>query len=852
MFDDSPILINVLGELQVTKDGAACELPASRKTRALLAFLAVTGRPVRREKLCDMFWEIPDDPRGSLRWSLSKIRTAIRFGEEDPLQADRNTVLLRPDAFRLDYNAIANLGLAQVERLDADSLCSAAKLIRGEFLEDLAMPNCPGFEAWRRSFADTVDIMARRIFRTLTQKFEDRPEQALRYLHALQKLDPGDETLRQEAERLALAARTGAMHAVASISQPQPTSLPPAVMYTHREGRLEISSLANRFSRKQPVSVMALEVSHPLQAIEAHDPEMVLAALQPIIELIENTAIEFDGSILSRNQAEFVIEFGAGQPMEDYARRACQAALRLRDIVEASSDKLARLRIAIDTGDAIVCRSSNSNSGSIEVTGAPARLAPQILRLLREGMIVATERTRDAAGGYILMSAAAKSQLGTGIQDHILYEVEAERTGPTRWHLRNERALTSLVGRSAEMQLLRDCWRRSQAGQGAAIAIVGEAGVGKSRVCSEFIKIAKASDAIVAQGGALEADISESYGLIRKLIRSLCGISQSISNPMVSAILDRSLNELGADRHLRQELTSLFEPPIPHASGHGISPAHALGKSIGAIIALVSNQRPLVIIAEDLHWADSGSRRVIETLGEEIARYPILMLSTTRSIGDAGRALKFRTTLQLECLDSESATSMAEMLLGPGPGMDALAEQLAAHSGGNPLFLEETVMMLVQAGILVGRSGGFRLVQSPGQFETPPSAQAIASVRMGALSAEERDTLEIAAVIGTEVPRTILELACERSPDELTRIVNTLKSSGFLVDLHDFPVKSFGFRNALIQTAIRDGLLRERLLVLRKRVHDAAKLHHHKLDSHQDKHASDLAQAKYFLQKIAS
>lgn len=204
---DPHIGIHVLGELQIRRSGNLCELPPSRKTRALLAYLAVTGRPHRREKLCEMFWELPDDPRGSLRWSLSKIRSVIRTGDEDPLDADRNTVLLRPGTYALDYSEIANLGPAQFERLDTPRLRRIAETLRGRFMEDLAMANCMAFEAWRVSHADAVDIAARRLYRTLVDRLRDSPEEALPYLHALQQIDPEDPALASEAEVLTNALR---------------------------------------------------------------------------------------------------------------------------------------------------------------------------------------------------------------------------------------------------------------------------------------------------------------------------------------------------------------------------------------------------------------------------------------------------------------------------------------------------------------------------------------------------------------------------------------------------------------------------------------------------------------------
>src|SRR5262245_4886035 len=141
----SRLEIRVLGALSASRDGRSLSLPASRKTRALLAYLAVVGRPTRRDHLCELFWEIPDDPRASLRWSLHKIR---KITNGDGLVADRSQVLLNPQAIDLDYTRVSRLQPGDIARLDTPALDSLVGAFAGEFLEDLCLPHCQKFEAW--------------------------------------------------------------------------------------------------------------------------------------------------------------------------------------------------------------------------------------------------------------------------------------------------------------------------------------------------------------------------------------------------------------------------------------------------------------------------------------------------------------------------------------------------------------------------------------------------------------------------------------------------------------------------------------------------------------------------------
>ncbi|MBP2314561.1 alpha/beta hydrolase [Azospirillum soli] len=214
--------VGVLGPLRVVREGQAVSLPPSRKTRALLAYLAVQGRPQRRERLCEMFWEVPDDPRGSLRWSLSKIRQVLKHGDADPIEARRDTVLLRTDDIELDCRKLSGLNADALANVDTGALERAAAAFRGAFLEDLYLPRCPDFEAWRVAHADRLEILRMKILRVLVQRLRDEPERALPYAHTLRELGPDDSTLTRAAEELASAARASVVASAPAHSAPAP------------------------------------------------------------------------------------------------------------------------------------------------------------------------------------------------------------------------------------------------------------------------------------------------------------------------------------------------------------------------------------------------------------------------------------------------------------------------------------------------------------------------------------------------------------------------------------------------------------------------------------------------------
>ncbi|TIV28808.1 MAG: alpha/beta fold hydrolase, partial [Mesorhizobium sp.] len=222
--------LRVLGDFQVTRDGQPLDLPPSRKTRALLAYLGVTGRQHQRERLCEIFWDIPDDPRGALRWSLSKIRQVLA-ADESALSADRNAVVLN---IATDYAQLAPLVKADLSSHSTDELEAVLASIRGGFLADLSLERCFDYEAWRQAIASEVEIVELGILRELVERLPGEPRRALPFARRLRRLLPDDAGLAAETEALEEKVRSAAAQATGRAPQsalptPQQPSKPAAL-----------------------------------------------------------------------------------------------------------------------------------------------------------------------------------------------------------------------------------------------------------------------------------------------------------------------------------------------------------------------------------------------------------------------------------------------------------------------------------------------------------------------------------------------------------------------------------------------------------------------------------------------
>jgi pimeloyl-ACP methyl ester carboxylesterase/DNA-binding SARP family transcriptional activator len=204
----SLLQIKVLGELTVLRGDEEIILPPSRKTRALLAYLVVVNRRLRREHLCRMFWDVPDDPRAALRWSLTKLRHVLNEnGNESCLKTDRGGVFVDVGKLDVDLLRVAHLRAEDLPSLDTVSLEALATAFRGQFLEGLKLPRCPVFEAWRTLHADSLNRTRSLILQTLVERLRHEPERALPYAHDLKSLDLTDAQDSFELKSIAASGR---------------------------------------------------------------------------------------------------------------------------------------------------------------------------------------------------------------------------------------------------------------------------------------------------------------------------------------------------------------------------------------------------------------------------------------------------------------------------------------------------------------------------------------------------------------------------------------------------------------------------------------------------------------------
>jgi DNA-binding SARP family transcriptional activator/class 3 adenylate cyclase len=424
---DQTLEIRVLGEFAVRRDGKDISLPPSRKTRALLAYLAVVDRPHRRERLCRMFWDVPDDPRGALRWSLSKIRQVVNSGEREALVADRNSVTLRSSSIAVDLRRVRAIG--DVASLDLAELDGIVRAFKGGFLENLSLPNCPEYEAWRLSHVHEVDLLKAGVLRTLIERLQGEASRALPYAHALQAMYPEDETLAAAVGALAERAHQQAVALPTPKFRGAGFGMPPTepMPMLDRSLALDIRLSGTEAERKH-VTILSVDIVSPLDAFASMDPKLVVRQIDPLIESTFGI-IELHGGIVSAfGDSRITAVFGASPASGHHAVSACRAALVVKSTIEGQSDGSVRVRAGLDTGEVIIQRRRRGGTERIEVTGAAARTASRLAQSLRRGALAVTDRTRAAVAGLVDMTPLSRSDTPRFDRDEKAYELQSTKT----------------------------------------------------------------------------------------------------------------------------------------------------------------------------------------------------------------------------------------------------------------------------------------------------------------------------------------------------------------------------------------------------------------------------------------
>jgi class 3 adenylate cyclase/tetratricopeptide (TPR) repeat protein len=581
--------------------------------------------------------------------------------------------------------------------------------------------------------------------------------------------------------------------------------------------------------RKQ-VTVLFADLKGSMELLADRDPEEARQLLDPVLERMMAAVHRYEGIVNQVMGDGIMALFGAPIAHEDHAVRACYAALAMQDAMRRYSDELRRthgievpIRVGLNSGEVVVRAIDSSLHMDYSAVGQTTHLAARMEQLATPGSIRLTADTLRWAEGFVQVNALGPVPV-KGLPEPVnVFELVGATAVRGRLQAADARGLTRFVGRQPELAALRAVLERAGAGHGQVVAVVGEAGVGKSRLVYEFIHSHHTPGWRVLESASVSYGKATPYFPVIDLLKRYTHVEDHDDTRTVRAKVTGQV--LTLDEHLQDTIPALLalldvlpdDSPFPH-----LDPAQRRRRTLEAIKHLLlreSQGQPLCLVFEDLHWIDAETQALLDSLVESLPTARLLLLVNYRPEYQHGWGSKtYYTQLRLDPLPPASADAFLQALLGDDPGLAPLTPLLIERTAGNPFFLEETVRMLMETQVLVGAPGVYRLTRDLPSIQVPATVQAVLAARIDRLPPEAKRFLQTAAVIGTEMPFPVLQAIAEVPEAALHQGLDRLQAAEFLYETRLFPDRKYTFKHALTHEVAYGGLLQERRRVLHARI----------------------------------
>jgi len=600
----------------------------------------------------------------------------------------------------------------------------------------------------------------------------------------------------------------------------------------HLADKILTSRAAFEGERKQ-VTVLFADIKGSMELLADRDPEDAQKLLDPVLERMIEAVHRYEGTVNRVMGDGIMALFGAPIAHEDHAVRACYAALRMQETVTRYADEVQRthglpvtIRVGLNSGEIVVCAIGNDLHVDYTVVGQTAHLAARMEQMAKPGSVLTTADTLELAEGYVAVKSLGPVPV-KGLANPVqIYEVTGAGAARTRLQAAAGRGLTRFVGRNVELEQLRRAQELAGHSQGQVVAIVGEAGVGKSRLVHEFVHSHHTADWLVLESNSVSYGRATPYLPIIELLRHYFQIgvhdsTRSIREKVTGKILTLDAALQDAIPPMLDLLDALDEKH-PFQSLDRAQHRQYTYQAVTRLLLSETRVQPVVAVFEDLHWNDALSLGLLnELVGDAKDARLLLVVSYRPEYMDEWRNRPNYRLLHLDPLASESLAELLQALVGPDPSLPTLKSFLVERASGNPFFVEEIVRVLVDTGVLEGARGSYRLARPFSSTEVPPTVQAVLAARIDALPAAEKRLLHQAAVIGHDAPFTLLHAICGLTEDGLRALLDNLQAAEFLYATQLFPDLQYTFMHSLTHNVAYSGVLHERRRNIHARVVDA-------------------------------
>ena len=619
----------------------------------------------------------------------------------------------------------------------------------------------------------------------------------------------------------------------AAVRSPAPETYTPE----HLAEKILTSKAALEGERKQ-VTVLFADLKGSMELLADRDPEEARKLLDPVLERMMEAVHRYEGTVNQVMGDGIMALFGAPVAHEDHAVRACYAALRMQESVKGYAEQAfrahgvtVRIRVGLNSGEVVVRSIRSDLRMDYTAVGQTTHLAARMEQLAPPGAIWITGETLRLAENFVQVHPLGPVPVH-GLDAPVeVYEVVAAGQVRTRFQAAALRGLSRFVGRDAEMDQLRVALEGARRGHGEVVAVVGEPGVGKSRLFHELTRSHRVAGCRTLQASAVAYGRTTSYLPVIDLLKTYLRIDERDDTRSIRAKVTGHL--LTLDEALRDVVPPVLWllDALPEEDGlRSLEPPQRRQLTLDAVKRLLlreSRVQPLVLVLEDLHWVDAETQALLDSLVESVPAAPLLLLVNYRpehSHGWTGKT--YYRQLRVDPLPPESAEELLQVLVGGGAELTPLKRLLIERTQGNPFFLEESVRTLVETGVLAGERGAYRLIEDARPIQVPATVQALLAGRIDRLPAEAKRLLQAASVIGKDVPFVVLQAIGEDGEGDVRRGLAHLQAAEFLYESHLFPELEYTFKHALTHEVAYASLLQERRRLLHLRILEALEHRH--------------------------
>ncbi len=578
-----------------------------------------------------------------------------------------------------------------------------------------------------------------------------------------------------------------------------------------------LASRASMKGERKQVTVLFADVTDFTSISEKLDPEEIHELISQALVFLTEEVHRYEGTIAQFLGDGIMALFGAPIAHEDAPQRALHASLGIRKRLSEYARKLRpqgiefNMRIGLNTGLVVVGRIGDDLTMEYTAMGDTVNLASRMQGTAQPGTIRVSENTYRLAKGYFRFKPLGQVRLKGKTERVKAFQLVGYGQAKTRFGASIVQGLTPFVGRQKELHNLMECFERVKKGQGQAVGIVGEAGVGKSRLLRQMVELLPREEYLYLEGECLHYGEAVAYLPLLNILRMYFGIDDGEAEPVAKMEIRERILQL--NERLESILPPMYELLSLEAEDEEyarLRPQQKREKNFEAIRNLLireSRMKPVILAIEDLQWIDRTSE---EFLGQFIVRLPaapvMLLLVYRPEYTNPWTSKTCYSQIRVDEMSPETGAEMVQAMLKDGKITPELNQLILSRGTGNPLFIEEFTRALLEKGYIAKSNDSYVLTIKPAEIQVPETVQGIIGSRIDNLRGNLKRTLQVSSVIGREFSSAVLQMTMGLSAG-LEEALSELQGLELIYEKNLFPEIEYTFKHALTQDVAYNSLL---------------------------------------------